>query len=275
MIGVLLVKERGTTMKKRVSLLVFAGIVVFSMVGVVSAQRQQPGRPGAGMRQEPLLRQVMQIIAGDLGIAPADILVQLQDHTLAEVIEANGGSVDDLSAAVTEAITAHVNTALEQGVITQARADQIFADLAANVESAFNGDLSALQLRILRDLRQPGFDGGRAPGSHFPHLNWGWNNTRPLLNAAVDATGLTAQEIAQAVRDGSTLGEVITANGGDPAAVIQSALATVQTSLDEAVTNGRVTQAQADAMLAGVQAFYEAAMNNAFGQNAEAVDAAV
>lgn len=262
-------------MKKKLILLAVAAITVFSMVGMVSAQRQQPGRPGAGTRQEPMLRQVMQIIAGDLGITPADILTQLQDQTLAEVIEANGGSVEAISAEITEAMTARVNTALEQGVITQERADEILAALPASIESALNGELSALQPHILRDLRQPGFDGGRTPGSHFPRLNSGWNNTRPLLNAAVDATGLTAQELAQAVRDGSTLGEVITANGGDPAAVIQSALATVQTSLDEAVTNGRITQAQADAMIAGVQAFYEAAMNNALGQNTEVVDAAV
>jgi len=263
------------TMKKKLSLLAVAAIAVFAVVGVVSAQREQPGRPGAGGHREPILRQLMQIISGDLGIAPADILTQLQDQTLAEVIEANGGSVEDISAEISAAVTERVNTAVEQGTITQARGDEILAELAANIESALNGELSALQPRILRDLRQPGFDGDRRSGSRFGRQNWAWNNTRPLLSAAVDATGLTAQEIAQAVRDGATLGEVITSNGGDPAAVIQSALATVKTTLDEAVTNGRVTQEQEDAMLAGLQAFYEAVMNNAFSQQTEVVDAAV
>ena len=261
--------------KKKLSLLIVAAIAVFAIVGVVSAQREQPGRPGAG-GQEPILRQLMQIISGELGIAPGDILVQLQDQTLEEVITANGGSVDEISAEITESITERVNAAVEQGTLAQERADEILAELAAQVQSAMNGEFAGLRPGILRDLRQPGFDGDRRPGMRFPRQHWGWNDTRPLFNAAVEATGLTAQEIVQAIRSGSTLGGVISENGGDPSAVIRDALASVQTQLDEAVANGRITQEQEDAILAGLQAFYEAVMNGAWQDAApEAVDAAV
>jgi hypothetical protein len=85
-----------------------------------------------------------------------------------------------------------------------------------------------------------------------------------LFNAAADATGLTGQEIVQAMRAGKTLGEVITENGGSPDAVIATAVAQVKETLDPAVANGRLTQEQEDAMLNGIEAFYNAVMNGAF-----------
>ncbi|MEP7291833.1 MAG: hypothetical protein ABI835_08610, partial [Chloroflexota bacterium] len=120
----------------------------------------------------------------------------------------------------------------------------------------------------LRGETRPGLGGGRLEQFH---------DTRPLISAAAEATGLTGQEIAQEMRtNSSTLGEVITAHNGDPTAVVAAAVATVKTQLDEAVTSGRITQVQEDNMLTGLQAFYEAILGGAFRPAAaEAVDAAV
>ncbi len=257
-------------MKKQLGVLLVAAAVAVSVVGAVSAQREQPGRPGNEGR-EPILSQLLQLVAGELGIEPAAVIEQLQDQTLAEVVTANGGSVEEISAALTEALTERVNSALADGRVTQERADQILADLTANVESAMNGEL-----RELRGLR-PGMERPEQRGSRGGRLNRALNDTLPLLNAAEEATGLSARELVQAVRNGQTLGEVITANGGEPSAVVSAALATVQTTLDAAVSEGRITQEQADAMSAGVQAFYEAVMDGAWQRQSttETVDAAV
>ncbi|MEP7293077.1 MAG: hypothetical protein ABI835_14945, partial [Chloroflexota bacterium] len=210
-------------MKKKFGMMVVAVIAAISVVGVVSAQQAQPSQPpapfaeGRGGReggQEPILRQLLQIVSGDLGIAPGDLITQLHDQTLADVITANGGSVDAISAEITAALTERINSAITDGNLSQERADELLADLATTIDQAINGEFSGLR----GELR-----GGRR-GETRPGLGGGWleqfHDTRPLISAAADATGLTGQEIAQEMRtNGSTLGEVITAHNGDPTAV--------------------------------------------------------
>jgi hypothetical protein len=150
------------------------------------------------------------------------------------------------------------------GSLTQERADAILSNIEQTVQNAING--------VYRDLRQ-GLRGGEHPGMGGGMRGGMFGDTLPLINAASDATGLIPREIGAAVRGGQTLSEVITAHGGDPAAVVNAAIAAVTARLDEAVTNGRITAEQESAMIDGLRAFYEAALNGAF-RPAEAPDAA-
>lgn len=249
-------------MKKKITLLLVAAVAAVSVVGSVSAQ-QGRGRAGEGERIVP---EILQIVADQLGIEPSEVLLQLQGQSLEDVITANGGDVEVISAEVIAAITERVNAAVADETITQARADLMLGNLAGMMERAMNGEFGGYGLRDgLRDgLREFRQGRGRGEGLGDGRLGMMFQNRSPLLNAVTDATGLTLQEVVQEVRAGSTLSEIVTANGGSPEAVIEAALATLQARHDQAVENGRLTQQQADAILAGAQAYFEATMDGAF-----------
>ena len=69
-----------------------------------------------------------------------------------------------------------------------------------------------------------------------------------------DATGLTDAELYAALRDGSTIAELIEANGGDVDAVIAELIAEATTELTSKVEAGDITQEQADVLIANMEA---------------------
>ncbi|MBN8636229.1 MAG: hypothetical protein J0M07_12955 [Anaerolineae bacterium] len=73
-----------------------------------------------------------------------------------------------------------------------------------------------------------------------------------LMQAVMDATGLNLIEVSTQVRDGATLGEIVTANGGSIDAVVADAVAGATEAINQAVANGRLTQEQADQALARI-----------------------
>lgn len=91
--------------------------------------------------------------------------------------------------------------------------------------------------------------GGR--GDHQPHL----------LQAVMDATGLNLIEIGTQVRSGSTLGEIVTANGGTIEAVVAQAVSSATDAITQAVTDGELTQEQADAMIAQLEERFTNVLN--------------
>jgi hypothetical protein len=85
-----------------------------------------------------------------------------------------------------------------------------------------------------------------------------------LMDAMViltDATGLTPLEVAQAVRAGSTLAELITANGKDVEVVKADALALVEDAVNQAVADGKITQERANVLLAAAPERLDNALN--------------
>ncbi len=82
-----------------------------------------------------------------------------------------------------------------------------------------------------------------------------------LMQAVMDATGLNLIEVSTQVRDGATLGEIVTANGGSIDAVAADALAGVTDAINQAVTDGRLTQEQADNAIAQLSTLYTSILN--------------
>ena len=108
---------------------------------------------------------------------------------------------------------------VEDGTLTQAQADKVQAALEA-----------------ARPEDGPGGPGGRRGG--------------PGLEAAASALGIEASELRTALEDGQTIAEVAASEGVDVQTVIDALVADMQSHLDEAVANGRLTQDQADEMKA-------------------------
>ena len=85
-----------------------------------------------------------------------------------------------------------------------------------------------------------------------------------LISLVAEQTGLTAQEIMTQVRDGATLADVISNNGGDVDAVVDAILADAEARLSEAVAEERITQEQMDTRLATLEETVFAVLNGEF-----------
>lgn len=86
-----------------------------------------------------------------------------------------------------------------------------------------------------------------------------------------EATGLTQEEIRDAVQAGSTVAELIEANGGDVDSVVAELVAEATTHINEKVDEGRITQEQADERIAGLEEHIVSRLNGTF-ERPEGVD---
>ncbi|MCW2613444.1 MAG: hypothetical protein JWN08_438, partial [Frankiales bacterium] len=116
---------------------------------------------------------------------------------------------------VTDALAGLVS----DGSITQAQADEV----ATTLQSA----------------RPEGGPGGFGGGGHR-------GSGRVDLAAAATALGLTEDELQTRTQAGETLADIADAEGVDQAEVVDALVAAEQARLAQAVTDGRLTQAQAD-----------------------------
>lgn len=73
--------------------------------------------------------------------------------------------------------------------------------------------------------------------------------TREVINAIAEAVGLKPVELIRQLRDGASLDEVITAQGGDVAAVQAEVTNILTARINEAVANGKLTQERADQLI--------------------------
>ncbi len=227
-------------MTKKTSLLI-AFLLTFALgVTAVSAQDNPPsvGREANGGLG--LLRGAAEVVSEATGLTLRELQQELRttEATLADIIVANGASVDTVTADIITIITEGIDQAVAAGTMPQTRADELLANLDANVMAVLNGELAIAD----RTQRQQ----GRLMGV----------GERGLISAVTDATNLQPREALQQMRSGKTLGEVITENGGSIDAVIDAALATASTRLDEAVANGTLTTERADQVLARLETAY-------------------
>jgi hypothetical protein len=134
----------------------------------------------------------------------------------------------------TTALDAHV-TSLRQaltglvadGSITQAQADEVATTIA--------------------EARPEGFGRGGPGGGHA-------GGGRLDTAAAAEALGLTQEELRTRTQAGQTLADIAEAEGVAEADLVDALVAAAQTRLAEAVTDGRLTQAEADARAADLEA---------------------
>jgi len=169
-------------------------------------------------------RILLQAAADATKLAPADILKQLSTgKTLADVITANGATVENVvNAAVTKA-TDEINTAVKAGRLGQAQADTLIANLQKMFANAVNGKFRQQAVKAIV--------------------------TVAVLRLAAEQTGMTVKDIVAEIRSGKSLADVLKEHNVDPTAFIATAVDKAKARLDKAVTNGRITQADADKRL--------------------------
>jgi len=209
-------------------------------VSTVGAQETTP-QPSTAAQNVGPIRTVLNVVADEIGLQPRDILLQMQDGlTLADIITANGGDVNQVITNAVAKLTDEINTAVANGKMTQDRANNLLSNLQDEVTRAINGELfpNTLNRGAVREATQ-----------------------RILVQAVADATHLRPPQILAQLRSGSTLADIITANGGDVDAVVNSAVAAATDQINAAVKEGRLGQQQADQLIANLPDLYKAAVN--------------
>src|SRR5436190_1753818 len=221
-----------------------AGIAPQAAVGLPGPRFARPrglgrlgfGRPGArglGFGRRGARGDDLAAAASYLGTTPADLLAQLASgKSLAQVANATSGkSAAGLIAALLSHEKQELAAAVSAGRLTQAQADAMSAELQQRITDLVNGVHPA------------------GPGRGFGHRGPG-----QLLTTAASYLDTTPANLLTQLQAGKTLAQVANATSGKSAAGLIAALvAHEKKQLAAAVSAGRLTQAQADAIAAELQ----------------------
>lgn len=214
--------------KKKLATLLF--VAVATIGGIASAQENQPPPPRP---DHPIqaLRETVDTVATALGIEPTELMNFIRDGaTIAEVIETENGDLESIITDVEAVMTERINQAVEDGILTQARADVMLESLNDRIREAFNTTLER----------------GRQPLERLGQ----W--TGEIVDILTESTGLEPAELRTQLGDGAILNDLIMANGADPQGVSDDILAVVSERINSAVADGNLTQDRADTLLAEI-----------------------
>jgi uncharacterized protein (DUF433 family) len=185
------------------------------------------------------------------GLTVQDVMTQLQaGKTLEQVAVSKGKTADDVIASARSALQANLKQWVTDGKLTQTQAD---AELQ-------RFDATAKQVMTTPFTGAP--HGGFGHGA-FGHGGFGHGGGE-LVSATASVTGLTMQEVMTELRGGKTLAQIAEGKGKTADDVIAAARTTLQASLKQAVTDGKLSQAQADAVLQRFDATAKQVMTSTF-----------
>ncbi len=183
------------------------------------------------------------VVAAGGGAALAATQLSPADENKAIVADAAkqlGVDATKLNDALKKALENQIDARVKAGTLTEAQATQ----LKARIESG--------QVPLFASPRGQGDrDGGRHGGRGFGHH----------LDAAATYLGVTAAALRTQLEAGKTLADVAKAQDKTVDGLVAALVADEKKELDAAVAAGRLTAAQRDQMLTGVQARVTAMVN--------------
>jgi hypothetical protein len=189
-----------------------------------------PGLPGRGLLKVGI-GDSLTAAAKYLGLSESDLRSKLNDgQSLADVAKAQGKDLTGLKQAIVDTAKADLDKAVADKNLTQSQADAVLTRLKSGIDDLVDG-----QLRF------------HGPG-RFEKPFIGGN-----LDGAAKYLGLSASDLKTKLRDGQSLADVAKAQGKDVAGLQQAIVDATKADLDKAVADKKLTQSQADDILAGVK----------------------
>ena len=236
---------------KRFTLFALIGAMIAALVLVVAAQDDSSGFK----RGKRGFERVSSLILEATGLDEATVIASLKDgSTVAELIEANDGDVDSVIAAMVAEVTAEVNAGVAAGQLSQERADAMLGMIEAEITEGIHGSFDDFA------------DGKGRRGRQMPEGGFGFDgDSNPIL----EATGLDEATMIASLKDGSTVAELIEANGGDVDSVIAAMVAEVTAEVNEKVEAGQVTRERADVMLGMIEVEITEGIHSSFDDFAD------
>jgi hypothetical protein len=215
------------------SALAATGTTAKSQTATAKAKKAKDLAPKAAQAKRASALAKQRAAARYIGVTHRQLATALgSGQSLAEVAEDNGKTATGLVRAILASAKTFLATAVADGDITQAQSDAILAGLTRSVTAQVNGAASPRLAPTRAGLR-------RGPD---------------LLAAAATYIGVSRADLLTALEDGSSLADVATDKGKTTEGLIQAVVAAAKADLDQAVTDGKLTQARADAMLTGITA---------------------
>jgi uncharacterized protein YidB (DUF937 family) len=200
-----------------------------------TANRGTPpaNRPSPGPRVDDL-----SIAAQTIGISEADLRSALQNgQSIADVAKAHNVDEQKVIDAIVATHTKAIDQAVTDGKLTQARADQMKTDLATRVKS---------------HVEQAGMPAGRSGPRGGPAAD-GVNRPNDVAIAA-STIGVSESDLRTALQNNQSIADVAKAHNVDEQKVIDAISAADTKAIDQAVTDGKLTQTQADQMKSNLPA---------------------
>lgn len=144
------------------------------------------------------------------------------------------------------------------GVTTKQLEDAYKAAALERLDAAVAaGRITKAQADVLRER----IESGDYPGPGFGLRGPGMHGGGKHLAAAAEYLGLDIDALVEKLRSGQSLAEVAKAEGKSVEGLKQAILADAKSRLDQAVKDGRITDAQRDAMLERLEAGLEDIVN--------------
>ncbi len=211
---------------------------------IAAAFDEEFERFGKGFHGTPHL----QTVAGVLEIEVDDLAAQLRDG--ATIAEIAGDQTDEVIAALVSEQETRIDEAVADGKLTEERADEVRAALAAQVEAMVNGDrpTGIGHLGMDRFHGRGGFDGFG--------LKDGFS-----LDSIAEALGLTPGELHEQLAEGSSIADIAESANVDIQDVVDTAIASLSEKLDALVADERLTQERADEIRAVTAGMIESMIN--------------
>jgi cytoskeletal protein RodZ len=213
------------------------------------------------------------LTAGLLGGGAAGLLLGVPALTsaagdgvavVAQQDDGTGTTTDDTTDATTDDTTDTTDTTTDDTTDSTTDDTTDATDDGAGDETTANGERGERIRAALQDLVDDGTitteqadavathlaeqladHGGRGPGGRHGHGAFDGEVVADLL-------GITPEALRDALRDGSSIAELAEANGVEIQTVIDALVAEAREHVELAVTNGRLTQAEADEKLADI-----------------------
>lgn len=255
-----------TLSKTRIVAAVFTMTLIaafaFSSVSPTFAQTEtptpaptQPGtpRPTGGSRGNGALAQagiqlakaILDATVQTVGINESEILKALADgKSIKDIVTANNADLAQLKALAKQTLTDDINKAN----ITPAQKGRLLANLDSIIDRAVNGQFN--------------FRGnGGAANSQIQRALLRAGGTMLLVQETSKATAISQRDLLQMLRDNKTLAQIANAHNADVAAIVSAAVAQSTTRINRLVKANRISQAQADQLLAALPGEYTKLMN--------------
>ncbi|MDQ6695825.1 MAG: hypothetical protein M3Z46_00010 [Actinomycetota bacterium] len=197
-------------------------------------------------------------VAKAIGISESDLTTALRSgKTIAQVAQAHGVTTQKVIDALVADGKTKIAAAVKSGKLTQAQADKVQAGLTKRITELVNGTFRGR--REHSGFGGPGFGGPAFGGPGFGEPGFGGpgrggmghEHGRPTA-AVAKAIGISESDLTTALRSGKTIAQVAQAHGVTTQKVIDALVADGKTKIAAAVKSGKLTQAQADKIEAGL-----------------------
>jgi hypothetical protein len=191
-----------------------------------------PGGPGGGRPglARPAIANEIAAAAKYLGLTEADLRAKLRDgQSLADVAKAQSKDVAGLKTAILDAAKTDLDKAVADKKLTQSQADDIYNALKSHIDDIVDANVKL-------DL------GGRGG----LHIGFGFGADTA---AAAKYLGLDESALRDKLRNGQSLADVAKAQSKDVQGLEDAIVASQKARLEQAVSDKKLTQSQADDIL--------------------------